>query len=121
MTNEHNCCCGDDNLEKDHCCEDVENEGCQCDCDDDYGVTMTVSFEDGVERECLVLGDITVDGKDYIALLPSGEEEYLIYEFREDEEGIDLINIEDDEEFNKIALAFEEYIADEFDDIDTLE
>lgn len=130
MKKEHNCCCGDDNLENDNSCtdnkeekcceghEDHNHEGCghECEC----GVherelpsqasedTMMVTFDDGIEKECLVLAVVEIDEKEFIALLPMGQEEYFIYGYKEDEEGVELIAIESDEEFEKIGNVFEE-------------
>lgn len=59
-----------------------------------------------------------MEGKDYIALLPEGEDEVLIYNYIEDEEGIEILNIDDDEEFDKVSEAFLNEFADEIDIMD---
>lgn len=70
--------------------------------------TMMVTFDDGEEKECLVLAVVEIDEKEYIALLPEGQEEYFIYGYKEDEESVELIAIESDEEFEKVGSVFEE-------------
>jgi uncharacterized protein YrzB (UPF0473 family) len=138
MGKEHNCCCGEDNLEKDKCCESEEMEGCECgdenECGDDNECgcgcgcgghdfeegddTITVTFEDGVEKECVVLAIIEVDKKEYIALLPEDQEEYFIYGYEEDEEGVELIAIESDDEFEKVSGMFEELFDQELEELE---
>jgi uncharacterized protein YrzB (UPF0473 family) len=116
MSKEHNCSCGDDNLEKDTCCTDQQGscgEGCSCGHDHDHSHevgedTMMVTFDDGEEKECLVLAVVEIDEKEYIALLPEGQEEYFIYGYKEDEESVELLAIESDEEFEKVGSVFEE-------------
>lgn len=126
MSKEHNCCCGDDNLEKDNCCEGhEEHKHGGCGCEVECGApdrelppqasedTMIVTFDDGEEKECLVLAVVEIDEKEYIALLPEGQEEYFIYGYKEDEEGVELLAIESDEEFDKVGSVFEEIFGGE--------
>lgn len=63
-------------------------------------------LDDGSELECHVLGTFEVEDNEYIALVPIDEEQVLLYRFEEDEEGINLMNIEDDEEFETVSEAF---------------
>ncbi|WP_242851739.1 DUF1292 domain-containing protein [Caloranaerobacter sp. TR13] len=70
-------------------------------------------LEDDKEVECLVLTTIELRDKEFVALLPVGEERVLLYEFKETEEGINLINIESDEEFELVSKAFLEEFGDE--------
>ena len=68
------------------------------------------------------IGIFPVDGKDYIALLPQGDDpdaEIFLYRFEEkDEDDIDLINIEDDDEFEAVSDAFDELLDNaEFDEM----
>jgi Protein of unknown function (DUF1292). len=73
-----------------------------------------LTLDDGSEIECHVLGTFEVDDIEYIALVPvDGEEEVYLYRYEEDENGIDLINIEDDEEFDIASEAFYELFGDE--------
>ncbi len=81
-----------------------------------------LTLDDDTEIECHVLGTFEVDDVEYIALTPiDGEEEVYLYRFEEDENGIDLINIEDDEEFETVSEAFYELFGDELYDEDYYE
>ena len=80
--------------------------------------TKSFTLEDGSELICDVLAIFPVDGKDYIALLPQGDDpdaEIFLYRFEEKgDDDIDLINIEDDDEFERIADIFDDEFADIF-------
>lgn len=83
---------------------------------------ITLTLEDDSEMNCEVLGIFPVEGKDYIALLPedAGEDgEVIIYRYTElENDEIQLDNIEDDEEFEKVGEAFDEFMDEqEFDDL----
>ena len=95
---------------------------------DDYGI-ITLTLDDNTELECSILSIYSVEGRDqqYIALLPLGEEgeipeesEVLIYRFidnGDDEPTIE--NIDDDDEFEMAADAFDELLDEQqFDDED---
>jgi uncharacterized protein YrzB (UPF0473 family) len=96
MTKKHdeNCNCG--NEEHDHC---------GCGCDDEMEI-ITLTLDDDTELECNVLGTFEVDDYEYIALVPFDDDQVLLYRYEEDEEGFELINIEDDEEFEVVSEAF---------------
>ena len=98
--------------------EDKELCGCGCGCGHDHEheqeemETVTLTLDDDTELECAILGVFDVEGiegKEYIALLPLEDETVLIYEYKEDGEDIELTLIEDDEEFEKVSEAFNEY------------
>ena len=101
--------------------------GCGCGCGHDHEheeMTVTLTLDDGSELECVVLTIFPVEDRQYIALLPideaEGEEgEVYLYRFNELEDGeLELLNIEDDEEYEKVADAFDEFLdADEFDEM----
>lgn len=74
---------------------------------------ITLTLDDGSELECHVLGTFEVDEIEYIALLPIGEEEVFLYRYEENDEGIELLNIEDDEEFDIVSEAFYALFGDE--------
>lgn len=83
---------------------------------------ITLTLEDDSEMNCEVLGIFPVEGRNYIALLPedAGEEgEVIIYRYTElENDEIQLDNIEDDEEFEKVGEAFDEFMDEqEFDDL----
>lgn len=89
---------------------------------EDTNDQITLTLEDGSELICDVLAIFPVDGKDYIALLPQGDDpdaEIFLYRFEEKgEDDIDLINIEDDDEFEAVSDAFDELLDNaEFDEM----
>lgn len=87
-------------------------------------MTVTLTLDDGKELECVVLTIFTAGERDYIALLPmeSQEEEegeVYLYRYSEGEDGQpNLENIEDDEEYEIVADAFDEMLDDaEYDEL----
>jgi len=77
---------------------------------------VTLLDEEGTEHDFNVIDIIEVDGSEYAILLPVDEEnnEAIILKFDKDEEGNELlVDIEDDEEWEKVSDAWEEMIADE--------
>lgn len=90
--------------------------------DDAPEMTVTLDLEDGSRVECAILTILEVEGKDYIALLPIDEEEegeVYLYRYLESPEGEpSLDNILDDEEYDRVADAFDEWLdAQEYDEI----
>ena len=106
------------NHEHDHDCN------CGCGCGEEVTVTLTLDNDEVVE--CAVLTIYEVDGKEYIALLPvdaNGENEdgeVFIYRYVETEEGEPTLeNIEDDDEYEAAADAFDEWLDEqEFEELD---
>lgn len=91
---------------------------------------MTVEIPDfyGRDMELEVITIFEVDGKDYIALLPIVDEDdefygnYVIYEYHENpddpNEEPELSEITDDDVYEAVLDAFDEYLDDqEFDEI----
>ncbi len=72
---------------------------------------ITLQFEDSEDIECEILGVFECEGQEYIALLPDdGTDDVYIYGYKEDEfddENFELIDIEDDDEFDRVAAEFE--------------
>ena len=70
---------------------------------------MTLSFDDGAEEECLIIGVFEVDGKEYIALDPENEDDdvYLFGYKETSDEAFELTDIEDDAEFEAVSREFE--------------
>jgi uncharacterized protein YrzB (UPF0473 family) len=95
------------------------SDGCGCGHDHEYEHdTITLSLDDGTELECIVLDIFTVDNKEYIALQPEESEEeddnvFLYRYIQEDDGEPQLLNIEDDDEFEAVADAFEELLDSE--------
>lgn len=80
--------------------------------EDDY---ITLEFDDGEEIECIILGVFPVGDKEYIALLPQdGTDDAYIYEYKElGEEEFEILDIEDDEEFQRVAEEYERIVMEE--------
>ena len=76
---------------------------------------ITLEFEDGKVMECEIMGIYDCNGKEYIALLPDdGTDDVFIYGYKElSEEEFDLIDIEDDAEFEAAAAEFDRLVAEE--------
>lgn len=91
-------------------------------------MTVDLDLEDGTTVTCAVITILTVSGRDYIVLLPLNETgdntegEVWFYRYSENpddpnEEPV-LDYIEDDEEYEAVADAFDEYLdAAEFDEL----
>lgn len=85
---------------------------------DDPGIDLTVSIEldDGSTMECAVLLIYTANKKEYIAVQPmedlsDPEGRVFIYGYGISAEGHpEILNIEDDEEFDMAIDAFEEHL-----------
>ena len=78
----------------------------------------TLTLDDGSEIECLVLTIFEAGGRDYIALLPTEgidaeEGEVYLYRYTEVDGEPDLQNIEDDEEYEIVADAFDELLDEQ--------
>lgn len=95
---------------------------------DDEEMTVELELDGGQVVNCAVITILTVDKKDYIALLPLDENgdnndgEVWFYQYEEDEKNPDaepkLTYIDDDEEYDNVADAFDEYLDNvEFDEI----
>ena len=76
--------------------------------------TITLTLEDDTEVECAILTIYPVNKKDYIALLPLDENgqnqsgEVYLYSFSRTESGDPMLsNIEDDQEYDAAAEAFQ--------------
>lgn len=87
-------------------------------------MTVTLTLDDGSEVECVVLTIFSAGERDYIALLPMDgpeeeEGEVYLYRYSETEDGQpNLENIEDDEEYEIVAEAFDELLDEaEYDEL----
>lgn len=81
---------------------------------DDEEMTVTLTLDDDSELECAVVAIFPVAEKQYIALLPldEGSEEVFLYRFSKNGEEMQLDNIEDDEEFEAVAEAYDSLVDD---------
>ena len=91
-------------------------------------MTVDLDLEDGTTVTCAVITILTVSGRDYIVLLPLNEAgdntegEVWFYRYSENPDNPNeeptLDYIEDDEEYEAVAEAFDEYLdAAEFDEL----
>lgn len=94
----------------------------------DEEMTVELELEDGTIVNCAIITILTVEKNDYIVLLPLNEDgdnedgEVWFYRYRENPDNPDeepeLDFIEDDEEYEKVADAFDEYLDNcEFDEL----
>lgn len=90
-------------------------------------LTVTLTLDNDEELECDVLTIFETDGKQYIALLPLNDEgenedgQIYLYRLidRGEEEEPGLENIIEDEEFDRVSEAFNDWMAQQdFGDID---
>ena len=88
--------------------------------------TITLTFDDGTEAECLVWGFVDVDGQSYISLLPMEEEDdeeggCYLYQYDEDENGEPILGyIEDDELLDRVVDAFDKLFDEEESEYDEI-
>lgn len=96
--------------------------------DDDEEMTVTLDLEDGTSVTCAIVTILTVKEQDYIVLLPLEEDGenhdgmVWFYRYKENEADVneepELEYIEDDDEYEMVADAFDEYLdKSEFDEI----
>ncbi len=100
---------------------DKHGENCNCGEELDHD-QVTLTLDDGSEVVCDIIAVFPCGEKEYIALLPqdSGEEgEVYLYQFKQTgEDEIDLSNIEDDDEFEAVSDAFDQFLdSAEFDEL----
>jgi hypothetical protein len=83
--------------------------------EDDDVMTITLEYDDGTVMETEVMGIFEVDGSEYIALIPDdGSDDVYIYGYKEaGDEEFELVDIEDDEEFNKAVAEFEKLMFED--------
>jgi len=84
------------------------------DFEEEEPIVLNLILDDGEEVACEVIGIFEVEGKEYIALVPANDDRVLIYIYNElENDEIDLQNIEEDSEFEKVTEAFWEVFGDE--------
>lgn len=92
----------------------MKDQEFKSDFDEEEPVILNIVLEDGEELPSEVIGIFEVDGKEYIALLPENDDRVLLYIYEElNDEDVDLQNIEDDQEFERVTEAFWEIFSDE--------
>ena len=82
---------------------------------EDEAEFITLEFEDGMEVEAEIMGIFEVEGKEYIALIPDDDsDDVYLYGYKEvSDDEFELIDIEDDAEFDKVVKEFEKLTAEE--------
>lgn len=89
--------------------------------------TVTLLLDNDESVECAILCILPVQGKDYIALLPLDDEgdteeesRVFLYRYIEHEDGEpELENIDDDDEFEIVADAYDEWLdTQEYEELD---
>ena len=94
----------------------------------DEEMTVDITLENDEVVTCAVITILEVEGKDYIVLLPLDEDgnnddgEVWFYDYSENpddpNEEPELTYIEDDDEYEAVAEAFDEYLDScEFDEL----
>lgn len=100
------------------------NHDCGCGHDDcncgEENLTVTLTLDNDEVLECAVLTIFSAGDRQYIALLPledaedTEEGDVFIYRFEEDEYGEPTLdNIEDDDEYELAADAFDEWLDEQ--------
>lgn len=75
---------------------------------------ITLLDDEGKEVECEVIDLFEYDEKEYVVLLPVDEEDPYILRVDKDEDGTEVFAvIEDDEEFEKVAEAYDELLGED--------
>lgn len=76
---------------------------------------ITLEFDDGEDVECEIMGIFDVEKKEYIALIPlDGSDDVYIYGYKElGEDEFELVDIDDDKEFEKVVAEFDKMVAEE--------
>lgn len=103
----------------------MDNQNNMFPIDEDTDICVTLDLDDGTQMECEILTIFEVEGRDYIVLVPSDEDEedseentVYIYRYMEDEDGNpSLENILDDKELKLVEDQFNE-LLEEFDEDD---
>jgi uncharacterized protein YrzB (UPF0473 family) len=92
----------------------------------DEEITVTLELDDGTTVTCAVVTMITLEKQDYVVLLPlqengdaNAEGDIWFYRYHEDENQEPVLDfIEDDDEYERISDAFDEFLDNiEFDEM----
>lgn len=113
MSEKEKCCCGEEHK---HEHKHDHDHDCHCGCGEhDDADFITLEFDNGDVVECEILGVFDLDDKEYIALLPTdGEDDVYIYGYKEvGDDEFELVDIEDDEEFERAVAEFDKLTVEE--------
>ena len=83
--------------------------------DEREDITVTLTLDDDRELECAIITIFEAGGRDYIALLPlddveAEEGEVYLYRYSEKDGQPELENIQDDDEYEIVSDAFDEFL-----------
>lgn len=82
--------------------------------DNEMDNMITLLDDEGKEVECEVIDMFQFEEKEYIVLLPMDEEDPYILRVDKDADGNEVFAvIEDDEEFEKVADAYDELLGED--------
>ena len=75
---------------------------------------IDIPYEDGTSCSCEVIAHFDVEDISYAALLPEGDEDsdILVYRYSENGDDVELCEITDEDEFNKVADVLDEILDD---------
>ena len=92
---------------------DIENKNLE----EEEIPVITLTDEEGVEKDFELIAQTEIEGKLYFALVPADEEsdEYVILRVTEDGDDLVLETIDDDEEFEKVEDYFNDLLFGEVD------
>ena len=80
---------------------------------------ITLTDEDGNEKEFEVIASLELDGTVYYALMPVADNDNgdcVILKLEEDENGEEILStIDDDDEYDRVADAFDDEVFSEID------
>ncbi len=103
--------------------EHNHDEGCDCGCEHDHEeeLRVTLTLDNDEVISCIVLTIFEAGDNEYIALLPEKDNddgEVFLYRYFENDGEPTLANIEDDDEYELVADAFDELLdSAEYDEI----
>ncbi len=92
--------------------ENADNLNCRCDdpeCNCEGNIEqLELELEDGTRINCFIIGVFDCNDKEYVALTPQEEdsEDVFLYAFKETDEGVELIDIDDEDEFQAVSEQF---------------
>ncbi|MCL2862651.1 MAG: DUF1292 domain-containing protein [Methanimicrococcus sp.] len=88
-----------------------ECNSCSCG-DNPEDLTFFLEIDDET-IECEVIGIFEANGKEYIALAPLDSDDVIIYGYKETGDDYELIDIEDEKEFENAAAVLDKLLDEE--------
>lgn len=87
-----------------------DDDDCDCECAPEE---ITLIGEDGEKMQFILLGVTKFGEKEYAALSEPDSNDFIVFEIRQADEYYEFLDIESDEEYNQIGIAFEKYFAED--------